>query len=308
MWQTVLEIDKNKGGPMMWRGNVFSGRDFCVIEPYSAVKQELKDSLPDKHNSGIYDLCLLGNRAADTFYIISFSPKTVFSHGDYPFKIDSNETGNDTAVYFRIQLFQYASYLKPIETERLNAIVKQQFYFSIHASNRKEDTLYSNTFFSASSQTVLAQAPIHVLIDDLKYGMLSGDLHVYSDSLLHIGMRSYDIQGSWITWDSTNQVEDPNNPGTFILAPIKIEDKGAGIILYEKWIPFVQATYFNWVQPTMGYTRKLLAYGIKLNRGSTLWLDANEVDKFLASSKFNMIPYEETFRSERFRTMKIQVY
>lgn len=54
--------------------------------------------------------------------------------------------------------------------------------------------------------------------------LLAGHWIYYYESgkIMHEG-DYYPMEMKTIAWDSTNQVEDPNNPGTFILAPIPYE-------------------------------------------------------------------------------------
>ncbi|HEU4719615.1 MAG TPA: hypothetical protein VFU15_17345, partial [Bacteroidia bacterium] len=47
-----------------------------------------------------------------------------------------------------------------------------------------------------------------------------------------------DLNGQFVQWDSTVTIDDPNNPGSFITAPIKFEKTIADIYairFYEDW-------------------------------------------------------------------------
>lgn len=58
------------------------------------------------------------------------------------------------------------------------------------------------------------------------------------DDEFKVPMTPSEIEGLFIQWDSTNQTEDPNNPGTFILAPLKKELNSPDIKQYwmkEDW-------------------------------------------------------------------------
>jgi gliding motility associated protien GldN len=76
------------------------------------------------------------------------------------------------------------------------------------------------------------------MFDVLKDELLLGKLRAYDnpamDDEFKVRMTKSQIEGIFVQWDSTNQVEDPNNPGTFILAPIKNELNSNNVKAY--WI------------------------------------------------------------------------
>jgi gliding motility associated protien GldN len=65
------------------------------------------------------------------------------------------------------------------------------------------------------------------LFDVLKDALMAGTINAFDnpamDDEFKVKMSKAAIEALFVQWDSTNQVEDPNNPGTFILAPIKTE-------------------------------------------------------------------------------------
>lgn len=65
------------------------------------------------------------------------------------------------------------------------------------------------------------------LFDVLKDALMAGTINAFDNPALDdefkVKMSKATIEALFVQWDSTNQVEDPNNPGTFILAPIKTE-------------------------------------------------------------------------------------
>jgi gliding motility associated protien GldN len=65
------------------------------------------------------------------------------------------------------------------------------------------------------------------LFDVLKDALMAGSITAFDnpamDDEFKVRMSKTAIEGLFVQWDSTNQVEDPNNPGTYILAPIKTE-------------------------------------------------------------------------------------
>ncbi len=65
------------------------------------------------------------------------------------------------------------------------------------------------------------------MFDVIKDALMTGEIHAFDNAALDdefkVQMTKPQIEALFVQWDSTNQVEDPNNPGTFILAPIKTE-------------------------------------------------------------------------------------
>ncbi|MBI3512318.1 MAG: gliding motility protein GldN [Bacteroidetes bacterium] len=80
------------------------------------------------------------------------------------------------------------------------------------------------------------------LFDVLKDALLAGQINAFDNPALDdefkVKMTKAQVEATFIQWDSTNQVEDPNNPGTFILAPLKNELNSNDIKAYwmkEDW-------------------------------------------------------------------------
>jgi gliding motility associated protien GldN len=63
------------------------------------------------------------------------------------------------------------------------------------------------------------------LFDVIKAGMLSGEIYGFGDPVMNdefqMRMTRAEIANTFTWWDSTAVTEDPNNPGTFISAPIE---------------------------------------------------------------------------------------
>lgn len=76
------------------------------------------------------------------------------------------------------------------------------------------------------------------MFDVLKDGLMAGSITAFDnpamDDEFKVKMSKTAIEALFVQWDSTNQVEDPNNPGTFIIAPIKTELLSNNIKAY--WI------------------------------------------------------------------------
>lgn len=76
------------------------------------------------------------------------------------------------------------------------------------------------------------------LYDVIKDALLAGEINAFDNPALDdefkVKMTKAQVEDVFVQWDSTNQVEDPNNPGTFILAPLKIELNSNSIKAY--WI------------------------------------------------------------------------
>lgn len=73
-----------------------------------------------------------------------------------------------------------------------------------------------------------------VLRDALEAGQINAFDNPAMDDEFKVKMTKAQIEDLFVQWDSTNQVEDPNNPGTYILAPIKNELTSNNIKAY--WI------------------------------------------------------------------------
>ncbi|HTL83208.1 MAG TPA: gliding motility protein GldN [Bacteroidia bacterium] len=77
-----------------------------------------------------------------------------------------------------------------------------------------------------------------VLRDALEAGQINAFDNPAMDDEFKVKMTKAQIEDIFVQWDSTNQVEDPNNPGTFILAPLKNELTSNNIKAYwvkEDW-------------------------------------------------------------------------
>ncbi len=80
------------------------------------------------------------------------------------------------------------------------------------------------------------------LFDVLKDALLVGAIHAFAnpafDDEFKVRMSKVEIEELFVQWDSTNQVEDPNNPGTYIISPIKRELNSIDVKQYwmkEDW-------------------------------------------------------------------------
>lgn len=80
------------------------------------------------------------------------------------------------------------------------------------------------------------------LFDVIKKGLLEGEIFAFDnpamDDEFKVKMSKAAIEGTFTSWDSTNQTEDPNNPGIFILAPIRAELNSNNVKAYwmkEDW-------------------------------------------------------------------------
>jgi|APGre2960657505_1045072.scaffolds.fasta_scaffold12567_3 gliding motility associated protien GldN len=80
------------------------------------------------------------------------------------------------------------------------------------------------------------------LYDVIKLALLEGTIQAFDnpamDDEFKVKMSKATIEGIFTVWDSTRQVEDPNNPGTFILAPLATDLNSNNIKAYwmkEDW-------------------------------------------------------------------------
>lgn len=74
------------------------------------------------------------------------------------------------------------------------------------------------------------------LYDVIKLALLEGTIQAFDnpamDDEFKVKMSKATIEGIFTVWDSTRQVEDPNNPGTYILAPLAADLNSNNIKAY----------------------------------------------------------------------------
>jgi gliding motility associated protien GldN len=80
------------------------------------------------------------------------------------------------------------------------------------------------------------------LFDVLKTALMNGEITAYGNALMDdefkLKMSKTELQETFVQIDSTTQQEDPNNPGTFILAPTRNELMSSDVKAYwvkEDW-------------------------------------------------------------------------
>ena len=80
------------------------------------------------------------------------------------------------------------------------------------------DTVWEGTDFTNASNTFDREK----LVSSITKAVLAGKLKAYSD-FPNKALSVKEVQNILVKWDSTATSEDPNNPGVFISAPIKME-------------------------------------------------------------------------------------
>jgi len=90
------------------------------------------------------------------------------------------------------------------------------------------------------------------LFDVLKCALLEGKITAFAnpafDDEFKNPMTITEVQKTLVSWDSTNQVEDVNNPGTYYISPLKKEITAADIRQYwikEDWFFDKQRSVFE---------------------------------------------------------------
>jgi hypothetical protein len=327
MWQAA------KDGNVMMFDNPMMDCEFRVRMSKGQIDYCFKDSLPLKSGAPFYLMNLMENRNADTVYLMSFSPflNDRFQEQIWVYdsaqasKPDTNNestTGfiaryghwemgawqNGISVKYLMPLSGYPKTLPAKEMSAADKIYRAQLASQLNGK-LSGDTIYRITRFTKDSNEYLPQSPYANFLTFLKNGSLSGELHAYPDCNLSKPMWKMQIENTYSNWDSTNQVEDPNNPGVFILAPLKYEGQVKTLLLYEKWNYFpAPAPSFYYASPYLGCRREVCAYGLLLTGGHVLWFSADEVNKLMEKSRYNFQPYEECFRAERFKALQVQVH
>ncbi len=74
-------------------------------------------------------------------------------------------------------------------------------------------------------EIILDRKSLFTLIKDAaqKDGTITAFNNPLTDDEFRFDMTKSEIEGLLVAWDSSNQAEDPNNPGTYISAPLKKE-------------------------------------------------------------------------------------
>src|ERR1041385_6562871 len=236
-----------KNGNVLMFDNPMLDCEFKVRMSKAAVEYDFKDSLPLKSGAPFYLMNLMENRSADTVYLMSFSPFLndrfqervwVYDTAQVRKPDTSNksttsfivpyghwEMGNwqtGISVKYLMPLSEYSKTLPAKELSNADEIYRAQLASQLNGK-LIGDTIYRFTRFTKDSNEYLPQAPYANFLVFLKNGSLSGELHVYPDCNLSKPMWKVQVENAYSSWDSTNQVEDPNNPGVFILAPLKRE-------------------------------------------------------------------------------------
>lgn len=256
--------------------------------------------------TNIAELLTVWNVNADTCWIIGFEPMISIRRNTW---YRSPEIWFDTTCYVHIPLFTYKTVVAESDMLRLRRLTVQSFAEQFHGFT-SSDTVYRIVRFMNDSNEYLPQASYRHMGEIMESGMFAGKLGVYRDRQLSIRMSKREIEQSFARWDSTITVEDPNKPGTYILAPIKVEQHPSGIVIYERWVPsdcgIEKHEFPNYrPQPYLRYIREVLAYGMALPDKHINWVSPEHFNSWFNPAIFNRAPYEESFRAERFERMHI---
>ena len=297
--------------------NIYNG--FTIMLSRGEIQTFFKDSFPTHSFSRAFDLNIHWHPSGDTFSVMAFSHINQIGKDSICYE-DSSQPGFwqcPFIVQYRTPLEEYFWFhlFTNNEKERIHRIVISQLASKIKATKCNQDTLFDQVTFDVHDKNILPQAQLPAFLSFLKNGLLIGSLNVFSDSTLTKKITRSDIDASLVNWDSTHLVDDPNNPGTQIYAPIKIECNPYQFIICEKWIPLFadtsrKSTTFSFLAlwSYVTYCRRITAYGMRLSpSGKVLWLDPKQVDNYIAKNNFDFTPYKETFRAELFRRMQIRV-
>lgn len=256
--------------------------------------------------SRIAELLTVWDIDADTCWIIGFEPMVIIKRS---YRWSNSPSWYDTTCYVHIPLFTYKSILGESAMLRLRQLTISHLAGQFNGST-SGDTIYRIVRFKSDSNEYLPQARYKHMGEIMENGMFAGQLGVYRDRELSVRMSKRELEESFARWDSANKVEDPNNRGHYILAPIKVQQFPAGIVIYEKWIPSdcesENHEFPNYrPQPYLRFNRVVMAYGLLLTDGRINWVSPQHFDTWFSTATFNREPYEESFRAERFERMHI---
>lgn len=173
----------------------------------------------------------------------------------------------------------------------------------------KGDTLVRTIEFVPDSNQYLPQAPYRYLGRFLQVGMHNGMLSTFSSPEIIKPMTKDEIESFTVHWKESDRdgFEPPENFDRTLL-PVYYEP--ASILVYEKWVPDTVKKPYDERQHNLpicysGFNRKVVAYGVRYTSGKIIWHRAADVDAFVGKTKFNWPPYEQSFRAERFSTMRL---
>lgn len=153
------------------------------------------------------------------------------------------------------------------------------------------------------------------LFDVLKCAILESDLTAFANPVLDdeftTPMTKEEVRNLLVSWDSTHQVEDVNNPGTFITVPLKTEITSARV--YQYWIK--EDWFFDKQRSVMEsriigicpLTEKLSEDGEVVGLKPLFWVYFPEARPYLArAAVFNRwndqerLSYDEVFEKRMF--------
>lgn len=153
------------------------------------------------------------------------------------------------------------------------------------------------------------------LFDVLKCALLEGDLTAFAnpafDDEFKNPMTKIEIQKVLVSWDSTHQIEDINNPGTFIISPLKIEITASNIRQYwikEDWFFDKQRSVLDCrIIGICPLTDKISEIGEIVGAKPLFWIYFPEARKYLVKAPvFNRwndaerMNYDELFQKRMF--------
>jgi hypothetical protein len=285
------------------------------ITKYSIDQAEdiLTDSSTfDQKFKSWYNMCIRWNRNADTFGIIAYSPVChVTGSTWWPDPCWHNVFDRK----HRFAICDYAGLMSAQELTRYKSVLInelaqlfQSTEWSVPSIVRK-DTLIRVIHFSEFKDPVVCDKPqtgssLFALNNFLKEGIINQSIPVYTDSTCTKMVTDPSAEKYWVWWDSTNMVENPHDPGVFILAPIRHESTVVHFRVVEKWIPFLHTGPSSELQSFLNYRRTVATYSLTF--AQTLWIKPADFETYLSARGFNFVPYQEKLRAERFKTLWIK--
>jgi hypothetical protein len=305
VWQTVCD-----SGTISVYDNPSIDIEFRVRMTRYQAEYIFKDSTISDNNSSIYQMITMHNRSLDTFYLMCCN--TMISKTYYPrqhYHFPRPPFTGITCLGF-IPLSEYERVVGREELQKADAVFTKSICEQIGGIS-KNDTISRLVRFTIDSNEYLPQAPYRNILSQFEAGLFMGKLRTYSTSEMKYAMTKREMENQFVEWDSTTLAEDPNNPGVFIIAPIKYQARLQSILIMEEWIPFIPGilsdNIYGWPpNPYRGYARKVTAYGLLLDSGNILWVKASDFENYLRQQNFNFCPYEECFRAERFTSFGIR--
>ncbi|TND05901.1 MAG: hypothetical protein FD123_3592 [Bacteroidetes bacterium] len=271
-----------------------------VLDKQDAATLVLSNKKKPATPTGVYRLSVTWDRDAKNAELTDFAELFKTTHHDEK----TREPVSDSTALINIPLFQYAYFLDPKEFTDLVSLVRRQFAMAMMPiAEPEKETFLTNSILYKDSDTLLPQSGIedlgYELLDAARWGKIPGFENRGTNSILR---RTY-IDSVYTYWDSTNLVEDPNNPGTYIMVPIKLEPAPDRVLCVYAWEPYAKKSEYKWEKGKIiyGYRRETNWFVLEFNDKPAIWIQAYDALSYMEKDNFPYLVYRELFLAALYR-------